>query len=849
MPPRLVRFCRDLLGFGAIVSLVVVPLFFFVPLVEPFESAKAAALRGLASFLLPVLCLAVMGGWRQIRADPFRPTAWVVGLLLADVAVVGLSTVASVSPLLSLWGSPGRSHGALTLGAFWVFFVSPIAVGGDHRERWLGRAALAVTLASVPVTLYALLQWRGQDPLPLVSPFISSFLGNPNWVGAWLIMAIPMTCALLVLVLSPTAFASGRGARRAFGGVLAGLLLLQLFTVLRLTGRGAAMGLGVGLFFFLLFLGALTKRRTMVGVLGGLLVVGMLLVIGLLLFPGGAALSSERIVTRTGLQRVLMWESVVRLMAGTPMRLLTGYGFDTLGFIVGQAYPTDQVALDVLAVGVTWDRAHTLLLDLVATLGVGGPLLFLAIVGAVITLGLQTLGIGPSGADRWRLVGATLGGGLLAAVLALLSGRTVFALPGLAGGLLGGLALYVVARTWAQDASGTSVVPLTALAPGRVLVAGLLSAILSHFAELQFGFQVMSSELTFWVYAGLVAAIGLAPQAEPGNAGMRRGRRARAGATPPVVMEDSGVVWGILLGVTVASTSVSFLLPGLSVVDWRVLGVLGATWVAGSAMLALPQPSGQRGDPWNTLGVMAGLSLLWSGLFLAAWGFLRDWPLTVGPVPYLLFLGVTLVALAVAGGARAAGTDRAGGRWGARGWLSLCGAVVFGLYLGYRVAVIPLFAEAAADAGRRFLKTENLAHGLPLLRHAVGLAPWRDYYADLLAGGYQAQAWRSSSPEPWLPQAEALLLRAIKQNPADPSHALNLSTLYTLWAQLVPSTRSERLSEARRYVLLALRLDPVRSRSQVEEQLTRIVVQQGADRGVVSLEVQRLMREAAPKAP
>ena len=847
MPPRLVQFCRDLLGSGVVLSLVVVPLFFSVSLIEPFEAAKAALLQGLASLLLPVLCVALVAGWGQIRAHLFGPAPWLLWLLLAYLAVVALSTATSVSPLFSLWGSPARSHGALTVAAFAVVFVS--AVVGDHRETGVRRASLAVTLASLPVTLYALLQWRGQDPLPFQKgPLIPSFLGNPNWIGAWLIMAVPVTCALLVLVPSPAAFAVSRGMRRGLGGLLALLLLLQLFAVLRLTGRGAVLGLGVGLFFFLLFLGTLTRRRSIVYVLGGLLAVGMLAVVGVLLlarmalpFPGDA-LSLESIVTRTGLQRVLIGESVLRLMAGTPARLLTGYGLDTLGLVVGVAYPTHQAALDLLAV-VIWDRAHTLFLDVFAALGVGGALLFLGIVGAVVFRGLKALGIAPTASARWWL-GVAVGAALYAMVVGFLAGRTVFALLGLSGGLLGGLGLYLAARTYSLN-RGDPPVPLAALAPRQVLLAGLLSAILAHFAELQFGFQIMSSELTFWVYAGLVAGMAWT-RTEDGAVGEppRRRRAARDLKAHLAEIRGSPVSEGLLLGVALASMIVSLLVPDLPVINWRILGLLGMTWVLGSVLLALADPSGSTGGrEWKRVAVVAGVSLLWGGLFLAAWVLTRDRPLTLGPVPYFLFVAATLVALTVAvkGPGKAESVARPVRRGsGTAGWLSLGGAVAVGLYLGYEVAVVPLLASAAALQGRASLEREDLAQGIPLLRQAVELAPWRDYYAELLAGAYWERA-RRSDPERWLQQSEALLLRALEQNPRDPSHAVNLSTLNALWAELVPSTQSERLAESRRYAFHALRLDPIRSRPRVEERLQSILVQQGTAPEIARGEAKRLV--------
>src|SRR3990172_3552733 len=157
MPPRLIALCRGLLGSGVVLGLGAVPLFFSGLLIDPFELAKASIVRGLASLLLPVLCLSLVGGWRELRGECFgQPARWPVWLLLAYLGLAALSTLASVSPVFSLWGSPGRSHGVLTVAAFGAFFLSSIV--GVSRASWVRRMALVVVLSSIPVICYTLLQ-------------------------------------------------------------------------------------------------------------------------------------------------------------------------------------------------------------------------------------------------------------------------------------------------------------------------------------------------------------------------------------------------------------------------------------------------------------------------------------------------------------------------------------------------------------------------------------------------------------------------------------------------------------------------------------------------------------------
>src|SRR5438093_10696064 len=77
---------RNLLGAGIVLGLIVSPLFFSMFLLDPFEPAKASAIRWLAIGLLPVLGVRLVQRWR--RPDPEQPGApgWWLVLLAAFLA-------------------------------------------------------------------------------------------------------------------------------------------------------------------------------------------------------------------------------------------------------------------------------------------------------------------------------------------------------------------------------------------------------------------------------------------------------------------------------------------------------------------------------------------------------------------------------------------------------------------------------------------------------------------------------------------------------------------------------------------------------------------------------------------
>lgn len=834
MPTRLTRCSDAWLGAGVLVTLAVTPLVFSIALIEPFELAKASALQWLALLLLPVVLVRILQPWRQ---DPLLSGRRRTGFLLllgAFLAIVVLSTLTSAAPWISLWGSVPRAYGALTLAALLVVCAAAASL---DQDAWRARAVRVVLATSLPAFLYWLLQRQGQDPVEFGGGrLVPSFFGNPNWLGAWGVMAVPLTGASLVEAWRAEPTAGGRALRGLRIGVLTGLLSLQLYALGRLGARGAQVGVSVALVFLLLLLASSARPRRTMRMLTSGCALAFFLIALLILSPA--------VKTMTARQRLVIWDTTLRLVGATPARVLTGHGLDTLGFVIGPVYPEDPASQALLGVGQVWDRAHSVLLDLLATVGVAGALLFLLLLGAVVRVALGQLGMLRTAAEHRAALLASLGGGLIAAVpTALLAGRPGPAIPAFCLGLLGGLALVLWYRAWWHTAPGSG--PGPGRAPDPIRLSGVLAAILGHFAELQFGFQVVSSAVLFWVCAGLI--VGGDQRAGPEEVGHSRQRP--RGHAPPSAPSTAweGVADGLLVGTVVAAAAASLLTPTARWSDWRILALLGATGLGGT-LIAVGEASPRRepGAFRRGLIAMVGASTLWSAVGLFVVASTRGRPLTLGPLPLFAFLTTTVLLLAAVTLRRPAAGQRRGSSWWAR--LGLTGLVVASLPVAYQVAVVPMLADASALVGRWYLTHEDPDKSGVFLRRALALAPWRDYYGALLADAYMARARRASAPDPWLRHAEAVLLRAMRLNPVDPTHALHLSALYALWAERVPSERA-RLADSRRYALVAVRVDPVRSAPAVEARLMSILMAQGAPVEAARAEARRLIQEARRPPP
>ena len=109
-----------------------------------------------------------------------------------------LSTCLSSNPLQSAQGSYERMQGAITQLCYLALYL--LIVDRLTTPAQLARLFRAIALGSVPVVIYGLLQALGLDPVAWQaegSPVIGT-LGRSNFVGAYLVLVVPVTCACIV---------------------------------------------------------------------------------------------------------------------------------------------------------------------------------------------------------------------------------------------------------------------------------------------------------------------------------------------------------------------------------------------------------------------------------------------------------------------------------------------------------------------------------------------------------------------------------------------------------------------------------------------------------------------------
>ncbi len=386
---------RDLEKIGWLLLVILTPLWVNLWGQQPFELPKVMLMRtlvwALAGLAIADISLAGRSLWREVRANP---VAGSVGLL---ALVIGVTTITAVDRRLSLWGSYERAQGSLTLLTYLLLFLL-----AAHRLRPASRARQvlsAMGAASAPLVLFSLTQALGWNPFGLLtdarSPIYAT-LGRANFVGAYLVIVVPLTLALLLN-------ARRRGLRRVWAALLAGQILVIGLT----RARSAWLGLGAALACFaLLWWGtrmACSWRRLAWGGVGMLALGGPL---------GVLWLGRHRVGSTAA--RLTIWQGVLALIRQRP---LLGYGADALGMVFPRVYAPELVYYQ--GRGVFVDRAHNLLLDWAVVAGIPGVLALCAVLvtfGMVAARALRP----PETADKRALLIA-----VLAAVFGNLTGNLV----------------------------------------------------------------------------------------------------------------------------------------------------------------------------------------------------------------------------------------------------------------------------------------------------------------------------------------------------------------------------------------------------------------------------------------
>lgn len=554
MQSKISRYCEAVIEAGWLAALIIVPLFFNVFSSRVFEPDKLSLLRSIALVMAGAWLIKLVDGggaaaplpasatytpqgswWRRLRETPLIiPTLLLIGAYL-------LSTLLSVAPRTSWWGSYQRLQGTYTTLSYVVIFF--LVISHLRRRNQLNRLLHAIVLTSLPIAMYGILQHYGLDPLPWggdVQERVAGNMGNAIFIAAYLIIAFFITLERALRSMGRLLAApSGEVADALLVGSYVFVLVVQSIAIIFTQSRGPFFGWMAGIYIFglvgLIALRGSTSawaarwsgitRWALAGWIG--LLLGGLLFIGVFNLPDSplAGLRDAPYIGRlgrvfddegTGKVRVLIWEGASQLILphepltfpdgsqdwANALRPLVGYGPEAMWVAFNRYYPPDLAHYE--ARNASPDRSHNETFDALVTTGIFGFLAYILLFGSIFYWILRWLGWIRNRQDTLLFLGLTLLGGAIGILVPLVAlGDLRFLGVAIPAGLILGFIVYLTISAFRRDAS-------LQVAQGQaLLLIALLAAIAAYFVEIHFGIAIAATRTHFWVLTGVLLVTGL----------------------------------------------------------------------------------------------------------------------------------------------------------------------------------------------------------------------------------------------------------------------------------------------------------------------------------------------------
>jgi tetratricopeptide (TPR) repeat protein len=541
MQTKLTRYADGLIEAVWLAAVIIVPVFFNIYSSRIFEPDKISILRSLTLIGLGawVVKTAASGGidWGRLQASSGSERVRSLLKIPLIPAVFGLaaayliSTIFSVTPRVSLLGSYQRLQGAYTMFSYFVIF-GMVAVN-MRRKAQVERLITTAILTSLPIGLYGILQRFQIDPLPWgadTSERVAANLGNSIFVAAYLIMAFPLALGRIVEAFSHILDESQTdlGPHIARGTVYVFTAAIQLIGIYFSVSRGPILGLLAGTFFLVVLLSLYWGKRWLtLTTVGAATALGIFLVV--FSIPGGPleSLRSSGTIGRlgnvfeteagTGRVRVLIWQGAAELVAyGDPiefpdgtrdrwnfLRPFIGYGPESMYVVYNSVYPPELANIEQR--NASPDRSHNETWDALVITGIIGLAAEQVLFVSVFYYGLKWLGLLNDARQRRLFLGLIIAGGLFSSLGFVFLIDIGFLGVGLPFGMLLGLLAYltltsVFSAYQRPETPGERTRALTLMM--------FLGAIIAHYVEVHFGIAISATRLYFWVYCGVILAVG-----------------------------------------------------------------------------------------------------------------------------------------------------------------------------------------------------------------------------------------------------------------------------------------------------------------------------------------------------
>ena len=876
---KLSNFCNGVLEAGGLAALVLAPLFFNTYSARVFEPDKASLVRSIALIIAAawILKLIEEGGIHNsiVEFNPRRrweslsriPLLIPLAIYLASYLI---SSLLSLTPRATFWGSYPRLQGAYTTLSYIVIFGA--AVVHIRRKEQVERVITTIILTSLPISIYGIMQKFLLDPLPWGEDTITritSTMGNAIFAGAYLIMVVPFTVMRTLGYYRAIITEKEKWIGNIALGFLYTVILGAQLVALWFTGsRGPWLGLLAGMFFWIVLLSLVFKRRRIaVSALGVAILLGSFLII--FNIPNGP-LESLRTTqgfgrlgrifeSQDGTSRVreLIWGGAVQMAlpheaAKFPdgrvdvfnfIRPLIGAGPESLLVTFSPFYSPELAHFEKQ--NAVPDRSHNETFDALLTTGAIGMIAYLTFFAAVIYFGLKWLGvIAPH--DKRLYIALYVGGGILGATIMVAWRGGAYFGVGLPFGMLIGLFAYLSFITLRRKAEEID--------PQRALIlASLIAAIVAHFTEIHFGIAIVATRLYFWMFVAMLIAVGWAMPKKvqqgdavstPKAAAPESSRRKRERGSHPEKMSRGSVgnffipafpifISGLIL-ITMTHDYFANIKQLTSVTDiiyaslFTLYGTAG-TMSVGTALLfgfvwlaaALMWRDEQRAV-WITLGgsgaVWLAFIILHANGLASVAGFQ---PKNIQELATLLTMAnnvlsrfvwwivilITVMAITL--------TPEWHNRYFRFRAQWIVAPLIFALAIvaGFFFNIVAIQADMSYKVAQPMDQQRRWDVAIPIYQQAIALAPQQDQYYLYLGRAYLESSTQTADRI----QRETILSVALKElekaqtlNPLNPDHSANLGRLSYQWSRTTtdPNEAKIRIDNAATFFANALALSP-----------------------------------------
>lgn len=373
---------NKIIKFTVLFSLTVIPLI-ILPIETDIDKYYFPKVAAMLIIVISFLIMKFTNKWRINYIIKGDITNKILLLYLLSLIV---STFFAFNKAYAVFGSPGRYEGIITICLYMILFlISRLYINVDEKLFKI------ILISAAVVSGYGILQTFGIEPFPRDADRINwvnafSTIGNPNFLGSYLVLMIPISVYLFIV-------------DKSLLGMVGYIILF--YCLLGTNTRGAWLGYIVSIIaftviHFIYFRYSKAEFRRYV-----ILFIATLVILLLFNFKTGGALlnrfltislDAKELLTDgekadlTGSHRGFIWKRVIELIKQRP---ITGYGLENLGEMFVKYYSQDMIEF--------WgkvrypDKAHNEYLHIAVTSGIPSLMIYLSFLTIIITNGLKKL--------------------------------------------------------------------------------------------------------------------------------------------------------------------------------------------------------------------------------------------------------------------------------------------------------------------------------------------------------------------------------------------------------------------------------------------------------------------------